>query len=242
MKTIIKSIKHVLNYFGIQVSKYSEFHDAYKTQKLLMGNKKLTIIDVGGYDGDTSLLYNKFFPNSNIICFEPFVSSFLKGEQNTADIENITMINKGLGAIEGKSTLEANQDPTCNSILKTGVDGDKIFNSKGKLKTIETVEITLTTLDKFVETNAIDNIDILKMDVQGAEYMVLNGGKTTFKKGKVKLIYLEIIALPAYDGQIHFDETLSLLRSYGFKLHNFYNYSLTGDGQLSSLDAIFLKI
>ena len=112
---------------------------------------------------------------------------------------------------------------------------------KGLLETIGTVDVEMTTLDNFVDENNIKKIDILKMDVQGAEFMVLNGAKKTFEKGIVNMIYTEIIMLPTYEGQIPFDETIKLIRSFGFELYNFFNYNLTDAGQLRQVDAIFIK-
>jgi hypothetical protein len=59
--------------------------------------------------------------------------------------------------------------------------------------------------------------------------------------GMINMIYTEIIMLPTYEGQIPFDETISLIRSFGFELFNFYNYSYTKKGQLRQVDAIFIK-
>ena len=50
----------------------------------------------------------------------------------------------------------------------------------------------MTSLDRFVSLNKIKKIDILKIDVDGSEKDVLAGAKTTFKKNKVKIIFLEI--------------------------------------------------
>jgi hypothetical protein len=55
------------------------------------------------------------------------------------------------------------------------------------------------------------------------------------------MIYTEIITLPTYEGQRYLDEILGQMRSHGFDLFNFYNYSCTNTGQLRQVDAIFIK-
>jgi len=71
--------------------------------------------------------------------------------------------------------------------------------------------------------------------------MVLNGAKNSLKKGIVNMIYTEIIMVPTYEGQIPFEETIKLIKSYGFELFNLYNFSLSKEGQLRQVDAIFIK-
>ena len=47
----------------------------------------------------------------------------------------------------------------------------------------------------------ITNIDFMKIDVQGAEYLVLDGAKEALLKKKIKVIQLEVIFGDTYVGQ-----------------------------------------
>ena len=103
------------------------------------------------------------------------------------------------------------------------------------------INVELTTIDSFVEKHNIKKIDILKIDTQGSEYLVLKGAKESLKRGIVKLIYTEIIMLPTYENQLDFDEFIKLMKSFGFRLFNLYNLSLTKEGELRQVDALFLQ-
>jgi len=245
-----KILNKILSNFGYKINKtskgkvvlHSNNTDAYKIQRHLINgySNELTIFDIGAYVGDIALKYNQLFPRSTIFCFEPFPDSYSKLEKNTSSFKNIITINKGLSEHEGYSEFQINSSAPTNSIFKT----DKLSElrwGKGLLETIDTIEVEMTTIDSFVKTESIDKIDILKMDVQGAEYMVLNGAKNTLKKGIVNMIYTEIILVPTYEGQIPFEETIKLIKSYGFELFNLYNFSLSKEGQLRQVDAIFIK-
>ena len=243
-----KEIKKILAKIGYRVNKipkqevHLKYDDAFNTQKELLSkfNEKLTIFDVGAYVGHIALKYNKLFPNSKIYCFEPFPESFSKLEQATSSYKNIAVINKGLSDQEGQSKFNANKSAPTNSLLKTYALGKKNWG-EGLLDTLGSVDVELTTVDNFVEENNIKKIDVLKLDVQGAEFLVLNGAKQSFEKGIVKMIYTEMIIVPTYEGQIPFEETIKLIKSYGFKLFSLYNFSLSKEGQLRQLDAIFIK-
>ncbi len=244
-----KILKRFLNYIGFKISRNStavnsqnNHTDSFTIQKQLVedANEQLIIFDIGAYVGSVALKYKKLFPHSKIFCFEPFQESYSKLVNNTANYSNIICINKGLSEFEGIFEFQTNASAPTNSLLKTSKASSLVWGD-GLLETVGTVNVEITTLDNFVEENKIEKIDILKMDVQGAEFMVLNGAKNTFNKGIVNMIYTEIIMLPTYERQIPFDETIKLLRLYGFDLYNLYNYSLTKQGQLRQADAIFIN-
>ncbi len=54
------------------------------------------------------------------------------------------------------------------------------------------VNVIFTTLNKFTEEYNIDQIDFLKVDVQGAEYKVLKGAENLLKLGRIRKIYMEL--------------------------------------------------
>ena len=239
MKKIMKKLRALL---GFKIERINMFNDAFYMQKILtnLQNKEVVIFDVGAFDGGTALTYKTLFPTSKIYSFEPFQESFSELVKNTRNYKDIITINKGLGEEEGVCKFQSNSFAPTNSLLKTNQNVGKIWGD-GLLDTIETVDVEITTIDSFVNLNLIQNIDILKMDVQGAEYMIMNGAKESLKKGIIKIIYTEIIILPTYKQQLAFDEMINLMNSYGFKLYNLYNLDTTKEGELRQVDAIFIK-
>lgn len=244
-----KILKKILAYFGLQITRIKchsvekeMLTDAFTMQKYLTKdvNHKLTIFDIGAYDGGTALAYKKNFPNSKIYSFEPFPDSFAKLVKSTSQYKDIIATNKGVGNKKGVAKFNSNKYALTNSLLDTHELGNETWG-EGLLNTEKSIEVELTTIDEFVETNNIKKIDILKMDVQGAEYMVMEGAKKTIEQGQINMIYTEIITVPTYKGQLHFDEMIKLMRAFGFTLFNLYNLSLSNEGELRQVDAIFLK-
>src|SRR5262249_41692987 len=78
-----------------------------------------------------------------------------------------------------------------------GIDvwGANLLETSGK------VRCRFTTLDVFLGESGIPHVDLLKLDMQGAEYRVLQGGARAFAAGAVDLVYMEIITLTTYRGQ-----------------------------------------
>lgn len=216
--------------------------DSFLAQKQLFNdiNSDIIIFDVGAYVGSVAKIYSTLFPKSQIYCFEPYPDSFLKLANNTREHSNIHCFNVGLSDVSGYASFQNNTSAPTNSLLKTNIKSKNVWD-EGLLETKDIVQVETITLDDFVAKHQFRKIDILKMDVQGAEFMVLKGGKNTLDLGLINMIYTEIIMLPTYEGQIPFEETISLIRSFGFELFNLYNYSYTKKGQLRQVDAIFIK-
>lgn len=243
-----KRLNKLLSKFGYKISKIGPQSDAncikeksFQIQKQLINDsiEELIIFDVGAYVGSVAKIYTKLFPRSKIYCFEPFPDSFLKLKENTSLNKNIYTFNYGFSDEEGITSFQVNSSSPTNSLLKTSALSGN-FWSQDLLKTINSVDVKMRTLDNFINDHKIEKIDILKLDVQGAEFMVLKGALESLEKRIVKMIYTEIITLPTYEGQKHFDEILNLMRNLRYELYDFYNYSYTPKGQLRQVDAIFL--
>jgi hypothetical protein len=100
--------------------------------------------------------------------------------------------------------------------------------------------VNTTTVDAFCLESGIPNIDISKMDAQGAEYSILEGARHMLANQKISLIYTEFILGPTYKGQRKLHGYLSFLDSYGYNLLNFFN-PVSRHNQLIQIDAVFLS-
>jgi hypothetical protein len=108
------------------------------------------------------------------------------------------------------------------------------------LDTNSVVEVESTTIDCFCTENHIRTIDILKMDIQGAELRALEGADETLSRQAISLIYLEIIIGETYTGQPKFLEYIQRLDSYGYELFDLYNPERRYM-RLIQTDAIFIS-
>lgn len=245
VKKIKKGIKYFFKKVGYRIVRVTPtwaeiYSNPFEIQKRLVSNpnSNLVIFDIGAYRGYMALNYKKLFPNSKIYCFEPFPGSYsilndLVGGKNGYEIFNF-----GLSDNSGQADFYSNIYSPTNSLLKTeslanSIWGDNLLDSK------EVITVKLKTLDEVVLENKIDRIDILKIDVQGAEYKVIIGGEKTLKKGIVKIVYTEIITLPTYQGQTDLESMIRLFREMDFELFSIYNNSYSNEGRLRQIDAIF---
>lgn len=239
-------IKKIFFKMGVKVVKInSDFivkHDPYLVQKRILNSnvKEPIIFDVGSFHGHVARKYRKLFPKSSIYCFEPFPDSFNVLKRNLGSDPSFKIFQIGVSDEIGKTLFNSNSFSQTNSILKTDSRGESTWGA-GLLDTKDIIEIEISTIDQIVLDLGLEKIDILKMDVQGAEFKVLKGAEKSFKKGIINMIYSEIITMPTYEGQLELEDSLQLFKSIGFKLVGLYNYSYSDIGNLRQVDALFIK-
>ena len=83
-------------------------------------------------------------------------------------------MTKGLSNKSGIGQMNVNKSVDTNSLLSSKKLGATSDNS---CETIGTLNIDFITIDDFCYENRINQIDILKIDVQGSELKVLQGAK-----------------------------------------------------------------
>jgi FkbM family methyltransferase len=151
----------------------------------LLKNKKDSIVfDVGCNIGYYSLISSKYC--QKIYAFD-------------ANINNINMIidSMQLNNITNIQTICCAVSDTTNKLFKT----DRIHEHNiGSLKVVEVTNpnesnISSITLDSFIKNNNIQDIDILKIDIEGSEMSCLKGLEDTLQQDIIKNIIIEITPL-----------------------------------------------
>lgn len=137
-----------------------------------------TIIDAGGYWGDTALYFAHHVGNTGRVYTFEFVPSNLE----------LMKMNFLLNPREEKS-IQIVERAIWNEPNKPLSFLDRGAESKAEEEKIKssTVSVKSITIDEFVEEYKINKIDFIKMDIEGAEMKALIGSIKTLKKFKPRL-------------------------------------------------------
>lgn len=133
------------------------------------------VIDAGANVGLFDLLAHQFKP-SVVYAFEPVTDTFAQLQDTLAKnkLTGIVPIQAALSDRDG--SLEISIDPECSGAASL------VFE-----RTTQTESIKTATLDSWVKNNNIKRIDFIKADIEGAERLLLEGGRDTIKTHKPKL-------------------------------------------------------
>ncbi len=184
-----------------------------KNLNLYLGLEKEDIknwIIVGGYVGEEIPNIIKNYSNSKITIFEcskRYIETLRKKFKANSRIKIIT---KAVSDKSGFANFFETNKVGSGSLLTVGELAKKSYG----MKQAESFLVETITLDEILDD--VD-IDMLQIDVQGAELKVLNGANNIIKK--TKSIFLEISILPSlYVGSAQFKEIDDKLKSHGFLL------------------------
>jgi len=138
------------------------------------------IIDLGAHIGTTVLYFANKFPNAKIYAIEPEQNNFEILQKNISKYENVIPIKAAIWSKnENRYLKERNKGNLGYTVAET-------YNN-----TITTEqEIKCITLDWLMENYNLDHIDILKIDIEGAEKNLLENSKQWIER--VKIISIEL--------------------------------------------------
>ena len=149
------------------------------------------IIEIGSKDCQEALTFTKLFPNAHIVSFECNPKLLPQCRTNAAKSNNITLIEK---------CVTDNTDDNLFYLPKN-LDGTASLHQPNFL--YDTVNVDTIRMDQFLTDQTVD---LLWIDVQGAESKVLNSFGS--KLNQVNMIYCEVDVSPiryqhsSYESQI----------------------------------------
>lgn len=152
--------------------------------KVLSEGSVETIFDVGANIGGWTRLARRYFPKASIHVFELSGNTFQNLSESLSD-ENVHLNNFGLAnenrQIEYKDYGE-------NSGFNSIVEGLDFHDAK---VAFSVKAGSVESGDVYAEKHAIERIDVLKIDVEGAENLVLDGLSELLESGRIDVIQFE---------------------------------------------------
>jgi FkbM family methyltransferase len=173
---------------------------------LRLDTDKPFIIDGGAHIGMATIFFKSQYPKSQILAIEPNPRSFKLLQTNVEqnDLQNVTLMNSALGPKEGTKTLYI--DPTDDRW-----DSSASFHHGGWTGGHNTKDIQVPTVSL---SSLIMNrrVDLLKLDIEGAEQKVLIEAEQHL--GNIKNIIIEFHPV----GGQNLQKIVRLLRKNGFEV------------------------
>jgi FkbM family methyltransferase len=171
----------------------------------------MTFFDVGANVGLYSLAAAKKVVHGKVFSFEPCQWTYQRLLRNVElnGLQNVSVIRTALGEFSGQAVLQINAP---------GKDG---LNTLGGPRHPDS-EITgqesvpISTLDGFLAQENVSRVDVMKVDVEGAELSLFRGAKNLLEQPASPLILYESDAMLTSGFAYHPVETMWLLERHGY--------------------------
>ena len=189
-------------------------HDRAEIEFILNNLKPSSILfDIGANVGLFSIVAGLKEKTCKIYAFEPSSQNFEILKENTKlnNLKNVFPDRVAIANFVGETMLKLNSSfkDVLNTIGQPRYPDCKIV---GKEK------VPVTTLDEFIKRNNIPKVNIMKVDVEGAEFLVFQGAKTLLKRKDAPLIIYESSLWTTKGFGYHPVEIMWSLRDLGYKL------------------------
>lgn len=209
-------------------------------QRLLEGSPVRVVMDVGANNGDTVQQYLTAYPGASVYAFEPFPEVYRQLVERFAHDPRVRACQSAVTDDAGTRRFYVNDVSYGNSLfpLHPASKWAELSGAASSARPAQTIDVRAITLDEFCAAEGLDEVDLLKMDIQGGEALALEGAARLLGQRAVRVVYLEVLFAPLYDGQAYFCDVTRLLNRHGYHLFGLYNLVHGPDG-LGWGDAIF---
>ncbi|MCM2474777.1 FkbM family methyltransferase [Rhizobium sp. CG5] len=186
--------------------------------KFLEIGSPIDVVDVGASLGGKKTVYHGIAEKgwAAVVGFEPSAVELEKLDAQKKPYERYFPYFVGNG--ETQTFYETNW-PLTSSLFEPNPELLSKFNNLNEVCQITgTHAVATKRIDDIAE---IANIDLFKLDIQGAELSVLQNGLTKLKDALVVQVEVEFVEL--YKGQPFFADVDLFMRKQGFQFHTFYS-------------------
>ena len=183
------------------------------------------IVDVGANIGVLSLFLANRFPDRTIHAIEPnpFTARSLADNVALNRAQNVLISELAGGNKAGSIRFSA--DPVSRGTASIASTDHQ-----------SAIEVPCTTLDKFVADQSIQQIALLKVDVEGYETLVFRGAIRTLEQLKPSVIYFEVFPEATTAAGFDPEEPSRILKENGYRL-----YELGKNGDLRPVELSYIN-
>lgn len=176
-----------------------------------------TVVEVGARDCVETVAFHRLLPEATVYAFECNPDTLPVCRRNSDGIASIELIEKAVSNTVGRSKFYPIDRVKMGDRWNPGASSLYLVSKRHPEAMAQNeIVVDCTTLKAFMEERALQTIDLLWMDIQGAELMALEGLGDAI--GSVGLMHLEVEFQEIYKDQPLFHDVKAYLNRHGFLL------------------------
>lgn len=235
--------QRILRALGVEVRSLRRIQNERRDRevqrwRVLKSHGFLTILDVGANEGQFASIARRLWPEACVHSFEPLPDVHATLAEKFRGDPKVRTHNIGLGAVQRVECMHRSAFSPSSSLLPMAqLHQNEWPHSAGN----KIVEVRIERLDDWVSGFPGISPCLIKIDVQGYELSVIDGGADTIRQADI--VVLEVCFRELYEGQALFGEIHDRMRELGFvyrgNVEQFFNKNHTA---VLYADAIFENV
>ncbi len=200
----------------------------------------VVVLDIGANKGDATRRAIDEFPRATVYAFEPAPKMTEALRERFKGHPGVRTIAAAVGDRPGAIDFHVAADDLFSSALPPSELGRHYHD--GEIDRVSTVRVPMVAIDQWADENAVDRVDIVKIDVQGLETAVLRGAAEVIRTRGVLAVTCEAPLIREYEGSCTYSEIDAMLNALGFEIHQVHECWTRGpEKQVVCLDALWLR-
>lgn len=165
----------------------------------------MTVVDIGAHIGYFTRIFSKLVgPSGLVYAFEPDPDNFQLLKKNVSMMKNVFMHDKAISDHNGRVDFFQNTGKTGSHSLIAHPDR------------LQKIMVEAVTLDTAMDMEKVKNIDLIKMDIEGAELKAFLGMKNIVKTNNALNIVMEFSLPNIRTAGYTYEEIIKKFNSEGF--------------------------
>ena len=188
-------------------------------KKYIPDHEIKNIVEIGSLDGEDSIFFKSHYPQSNVFCIEGLPDNY---NQYLKDLNIVTPINAVIANYDGHIKYH-----------KKNINGIHGILDRGQQYGSEVLDLPCYTMKTICKNYKIDSMDLIKIDVEGATYEILESMSDFIKT--IKIMHIETESYEFFKGQKLHNVVSDFLLSLGFTMIDKTDALISGGYQHDSV-------
>jgi FkbM family methyltransferase len=215
-----------------------QYRRAFRNLRHLPRMDYRLVIDAGANRGAFTDAFLRLHQPEHMVLVEAIPDLAMKLHARYESDPRLSVVSAALSDRNGEAQFEVNRSEASSSLLPIDPRNSAWFGRD--LRVANSISVVTLTLPELMIRQKLETVDLLKLDLQGAERLVLSGGAEVLER--VRVIYTEVFFEQLYTGAWLFWEMNEFLSGRGFKVCGLSNIVHATDGDLVQANATFRQL